>query len=145
MITTREIEINDRKFTVTQLPGFASLRLFTKLVKLIGPGLLGLLSASGGNLNADMGSILAALGQGGADSIFEKITPDGMEDLTKTLLNSATVELDGKSAPVLRVFDTIFQGRITDLLALLKFALGVNFEGFFSAKSGVTAEVPGKS
>jgi hypothetical protein len=111
-----------------------SLRLAARLGKVVGPALVGALMTGG--MSADA---LPALG-----TLFDRLSPDELEVLTRELLASATVIVDGKNAPVMDVFDSIFQGRLHEVLQLLRAALVLNYGESFSelvaAASGLTSK-----
>lgn len=126
-ITTRELELGGKKFMLAQLPAMRALRLSARLGKMFGPALIGAIMAGG--LNSDALPALATL--------FDRLSPEELEVLTRELLANATVIMTDdngrqQNAPVMDVFDGLFQGRLQDVLQLLREALVLNFGATFS-------------
>src|SRR5262249_40615789 len=65
--------------------------------------------------------------------LFEKLSDDELESITRELLAAATAN----GAPLMPQFDLMLQGRIDTILKLLKFALEVNYGNFFHALGAV--------
>lgn len=139
-LEAKEKEIGGLTFEVTQLPYFAAQRLFVRLIKLLGPGLLGLaqIAGSGGGKaavvalgNADVGQLVPML-----SSLFEKLDPSDMEDLTRKILETTRVRYQDKWVMLVKAMDTIIGGDFWTGMAVQAFALSVHF-GNFSGARGV--------
>lgn len=124
MIETRERDIDGIHLAVSQLPAMKALRLSATLGKLFGTPLARALSTIDiTNIGAsDVTAVGAAM-----LSLFEGLSPDQLEALTKELLGPATA--DGK--PLLATFDLVFAGKVDTIYKVLGFALEVNYGSFF--------------
>jgi hypothetical protein len=140
-IETKKKDIGGLHFEVEQLPYFAAQRLFFRLLKLSGPGLLGLLQIAGVTSGA---SVISALGEKDVKDLapllsafFEKLDPAEMEELTGKILETARVRQNGKLVPLLNFMDAIIGGDFWTGLAVQAFALSVHFGNFNSARSAL--------
>jgi hypothetical protein len=137
MLKTREKIIDGNTFAVTQLPAMRALRLFSRIGRSLGPALGQLAAAAGkgaGSMKLDefdmstVGEAIAVL--------FDRLTPDELETLTKELLESARI--DGRE--LMREFDIAMQGRVGTVFKLLMFSFEVNYGDFFGAARGLVAQ-----
>ncbi len=124
-IETKSKEIGGVTYTVTQLPGMKALRMQPRLARVIAPALA--------QASTDIGA--------GVASLFERLTPDELEAITRELLYNATAD----EIPLFGVkgcFESHFAGRSEKLIALLRFAIEeVNFAGFFAEFGGMLARL----
>ena len=131
---TQERTIDGLRFSVTQLPAMRSVLMLNRLNRLFGPAFLRSLAG------ANIGSVLSGGGaaalkelliEGLADSLqalTERLSDKELEDLTRTLLETATVE----GRMLMPEFDLTMQGRVGTVFKLIAFAVEVNYRGFFS-------------
>ena len=77
-----------------------------------------------------LAATLAALG-GGLGRLLEKLTESELETLIKDLLASAVVETEGRTAPMMPLFDGLFAGKALKVFEVLAFALEANLGDFF--------------
>lgn len=134
MTETHALDLDGFTYGVTQLPAMRATKLLARLGRLAGPALLQLVGdlRSGGLADAD----LSGLGET-ARQFFAGLTDAELESVIRELLGTVTVTtLEGKTAPVMPVFDTHFQGRLDALFRLLWFALEANYGNFFVALAG---------
>jgi hypothetical protein len=134
----KELQIGDFTYTVQQLPTTRSLKLFHRLAGALAPALGSVASAlaeTGGNVgNLDI-MVAAKLIGPAMGSLFDKISPEQMVEITKELMQGCVVTGEGVENPNLDkqpVFDSHFAGRLQDVYKLLKFSLEVNYGDFFA-------------
>lgn len=141
MRTQESKVIDGMTFTVQQLPAMRALRLLNRLGRFFTPALASLVGGGGKLGQADVGALAAAAG-----GLFDRLSEDELERLTKDLLETATVAIDGKdTGPVMPQFDLLFQGKMGAVLKLLAFALQVNYSDFSDALGGLAKLAPGAS
>lgn len=139
---TKETSIDGMTVTVTQLPAMKALRLMGRLGKTLGPALA---KAAGAMQNGGLESNVAVLGDA-VHVLFDRLSPDEMEQLTRELLETATVTCtvpatgQPYNGPMMPVFNTVFQGRMPSLLKTLKFAFEVNYGNFFDGLRDLAAQ-----
>jgi len=108
---------------VQQLPAMKAFRLLSRLGRDLGPALA--LFAKG-----DAGI------EQGVRLLFEAVTPEELEAVTRELLQGAQLELqtaDGrKLVDLLTVFDSEFRGEMGAILQVLVHAVTVNYGNFFA-------------
>jgi hypothetical protein len=129
-LKTEEREINGLVVTTTELPAMRALKLLTRLGKVFGPMLAGLPDLKSGQL----GNLAVATALGTALGRLEEAD---VSSLTRDILASTRVRVEHEKGP--RVVEltsessinTVFEGRLNDLLLTLAFALEVNFAAFF--------------
>lgn len=144
-IETKTKEIGSTTFEVTQLPYFRAQRLFTRLLKLAGPGLLGLAQLAGVNgkaaagtlLNLDVEKLTPVLAV-----FFERLEPTLMEDLTREILSGARAKVNGSMVDLLGHMDIIIGGDFWTGLAVQGWALSVHFGNFSGARAALAAAGP---
>lgn len=132
MIATQERTIDGMKFTVTQLPAMKGLRTLNRIGRVLGPAFAKVAGASGSGNVTDMD--LSKLGDA-VEALFERLTDDELEQLTRELLAQATC--DGKL--LMPQFDLILAGKVDVILQLLRFAFEVNYGNFFAGLAGMVA------
>lgn len=121
-------EIDGMVFTVRPLPGMAALKLLPRLAKDFGPALAKV-------ANKDM--------VGAVESLTSAVTGDELASLASLLLETATVQKDGREVLLKPIFDLEMAGRIDTTLKLLWFALEVSAPGFFqTAKTALGRAMP---
>lgn len=127
---------DDLEVTVQQLPATRAMRLSRRLAKVAAPAISALQGlAKGSVLDADVGVIGKALAEA-----LEQFSEADLDSLIKELLETATVKIAGKTAPLLPVLDDVLAGRTFTLYKILAFALAVNFADFFEALRGMQAK-----
>ena len=80
-----------------------------------------------------------------AQMLFETFSENDFEALIRELLESATVEHEGHTIPLMPVFDVVMAGKPGTILKLLKFALEVNYGSFFGGFLGSVGQLAGKA
>jgi len=136
LIKTEEKEIDGLRFSVTQLPGMRGLRMSVRLGKLLGPALARAAgAATGGLASLDVSKL-----SGAVDALFEHLTEDEIESVTKALLESCLVTIEGKTGPLMPMFDTVMGGKVATVYKLLRFAFEVNFGNFFGGLAALGAQ-----
>jgi hypothetical protein len=140
-LRTETKTIGERTFEVSQLPYFRAQRLLTRLLKVAGHGVTGLLAiiGAGGGREAlasvaDMDT--AQLGAAMA-GFFDKLDPDEVDSISKEILATARVRYDGKLVALLDVIDVVMGGDFWGVMALQAFALSVHFGNFSSARDAL--------
>lgn len=129
-------------FTCSQLPGMRSLKVFTRITKMLGKGAskaLGAANGSGKDNAAAGAAVLELLGN---------VDEADVEYVARQLLEVCVVACpEGSGLPsgnVAQNFDQLFQGRLDLLLKALIFAIQVNFGSFLKglATSAAAAAKP---
>lgn len=142
-IESREKVLGGISFEVTQLPYFAAQRLFTRLLKLAGPALLGLAQVAG---VAGGKASLAMLAQREVSELvpvlaafFERLDPNEAEGLTREILRTTRARHNGTLVDLVGVMDAVIGGDFWTGLAVQAFALTVHFGNFNSARGALSA------
>lgn len=135
MQATRETVIGERTVAVTQLPARRALKTLHRILRVVLPaGAKALGDGSLGELSDAANMKLGGLGNA-AETLFDRLSESELDDLIGVLLSTAT--LDGK--PLIPQIDLAFQGRLFELLQVVKFALEVNYADFFDGFRGLLA------
>lgn len=132
-------EIGGRKFTVTALSGWSSFKTSRRLAALLGPAAGALFSEVGGAESLgdmEVTDLLKGLGPG-MEALFSRLTETELVEVTKLLLATATVEVEGKAVKVIDGFDLLFHGQSAQVWALLIFAVEVNYGDFSELLGGL--------
>lgn len=122
---TKEVTIKtargERRATISQLPAMRSLRLLTRLGRVVGPSLAML-------FKGDAEQVGKAVGE-----LFSRLDENEIEHLVKELLfeAGARIEVDGNLLPVKDVFAAEFAGDLGAVGSLIFAALEVNYRSFF--------------
>lgn len=123
MAQVQQKVIDGYRIDMSPLPAFAALEQFTALTGLIGPAAMSLL----GKDEALAGALAASLG---------KVKGADVTALTRALLATTSVTVNGQTVPLLPIFDTEFQGKLLTVFKILAFAIEVNYGDFFAAAKG---------
>lgn len=113
-------------FTVSQLPGTRGLRVFARILKMLGKGASKALGAAqaGGDVVANAAVL----------ELLSNVDDADLEFVAKQLLEVAVVASpEGSGCPsgnVANNFDQLFQGRLDLLMKALFFAMQVNYGSF---------------
>ncbi len=134
-------EIAGKSFEASPLPYFRAQRLLVRMLKMGGPLLVDVLQAGGG------GNGVAALAQlmrveasglaGALAGFFAQLSPEEAETITREILATCQVNVNGKSGAVVPVLDAIFAGDFWAGLVLQGWALTVHFGNFSTARSAL--------
>jgi hypothetical protein len=120
--------INGKEIMVTPFTGFISQRYLTKVVKLFGPGIAGVLSGNSMDiLNSDLSVFGDAIGR-----LTDRLDPD---ELSKFILDLLSMVRINKVEITQESFDLEFQGNLSFMYKILWFVMEVNWGDFFG-KSG---------
>ena len=123
-------EIDKEKYTFYRLPPRESLKVLTKITKILGGAAGKAVSSATSSKNLldkiDAGSIIGG--------IADRLDEDEVMQIVDTMLSTVVHTGEGE---VSKAFDTLFQGRITHLLKVLKVALEVEYQDFFGVESGL--------
>ena len=135
MIKSETRVFEDMAITVQQLPATRGVKLSRKLATVAAP-VIGALQ--GLSLDKDVGVLGEAL-----TKALDQLSEKDLDELIRTLLETAKVETEGKIAPLMPMFDGLFAGRILLVYKVIAFALEVNFADFFEAFRALKA--PGRA
>ncbi len=132
-------QFGEYTINVQQLPAMRAWKLSARLGKDIGPALAKVIDILGGKslANVDGAALSSAL-----TALFENLTENELEYITRTLLDSATVIVGGKNVALMSVFDVIMMGRVDDIAKIVWFAIEVNFGNFLSGFRALAEKVP---
>lgn len=134
MIETKEKQIGDSVYMVTQMPAMTAIGMQARLLKLIGPSFATLFAA--GNQENPDGSLPLAI-----SLLVEKLDEKTFQNLVIDLMRGVRkdgVELDKKK------IDLDFAGNLNELFLIMQFVLEVNFSDFFQ-EGGIIGDLIKKS
>jgi hypothetical protein len=127
------------KFTVQQMGGKAGGKLFVRLSSYLFPAVgqlgeaLGKMDFSKGlSSDLDVGSVARGI-SAASGVLFDKLTEQEYEELLAKLLETAYVEVNGKTVQLWPLWDDVMAGKVLTQLKLLAFALEVNYSDFLPA------------
>jgi hypothetical protein len=126
MIETKEKEIGDAVYSVTQMPAIRALKIQSRLLRLVGPSFAAMI-ASGEDSSIPMA--ISLLTDKLDENTFEKLVLDLMQGVRK----------DGAELTKGKI-DLEFAGNLNELYRVLQFVLEVNFADFFQ-DGGIIAEL----
>lgn len=132
-------EIDGMQFMVTGLPAWQSMKMLTRIGRILGPSLAKMVGSKRvGASIMDIELDGAQIGQA-VELLFEKLTEAELESISKKLLENSFVDPgDGKGLrPLLPVFDDVMAGKTFTIFKLLKFAFEVNYSDFSDAAEGI--------
>lgn len=129
----KDKEIDGMKFTVQMMPVKRAIKMLHKLARAGLPAMLKAVGESkleGESLGlADLD--LSNLGEAAA-MLFEKFSDADLDHCMSELLETAVVEAEGKTTPVLKALDTVITNPLT-MFKAMAFALEVNYGNFSDA------------
>ncbi len=125
---------DDMAVTVQQLPAMRGVKLSRKLMTVAAP-VVGALQ--GLSLDKDVSTLGDAVAKA-----LEQFSEKDLDELIRTLLETAKVETEGRIAPLMPLFDGLFAGKILTVYKVVAFALEVNFADFFEAFRALKAAPP---
>lgn len=141
---SKSLSLLDKTFHVNPLPGTRSIKLFYRLVGLLGPGFAQLAGSARGKGIGELP--VAALGSA-AQMIFAKLTDEEVDYVLNTLLEPCYMVEGATRVPAMLAFNTVFSGNLVAAHKLVLAALEVNYGDFFALlrAQGIdlsTAELP---
>ena len=135
-LKTEEVKLGDLPMRITQMPSMESLRMLTRLTKLVGPAL-----AAMGH-KAELDSILDAkltdteLGEAFA-VLCDQLAEDEVEAIFMAFAAPTKVQTAKNKWPSLdEMFDVVFAGRMDLMLRWFGASLKVNYDSFLGAAQG---------
>jgi hypothetical protein len=146
---TENRKIGEHNYTCRQMKAWTGLRVFTKLSRLLGSQITALIS--GIEFDEDGQPKWTELAERAAPliaGVFRTLDENEINEIVADLFGDGCMMCDsllgieGRESDVMKAFDVHFSGRILHLLAVVKFALEVNFHDFFDVlpfKSGEIA------
>lgn len=141
MLKTDERDIDGLHVTSTQLPPMRSIALMTRMGRVVLPALAKLDGFSLATLRqADLGSLGPMI-----SDLFARLSDEDAARMIREILVATSVRTpDGKNVELINdgAIDKAFAGRLPALLAAIKFALEVNYSGFFAGNSGSQTSSP---
>ena len=114
-------QIGEYSVSVSMLPAFTAVEHLTTLTSLIGPPLAGLLASK-----EDDGKLASALA-----ASLRGLKGSDVSSLMRGLLATVSITKDGKTFPLLPVFDVEMQGKLVTAFRIVAFAIEVNYADFF--------------
>lgn len=139
MTKTERKSIDGIDVEVTQLTAMKSLRMFHRLATAVGPAFGELMGALGGRKNAlDAELDPRALGLA-VSKLCMSVSADDLESITRELLETARVHINGQQGRLMDQFELLFQGKLPTLFKVLAFALQVNYGSFSVALPALAA------
>ena len=139
MLRREEKQIGANTFAVNQMPAMRALKMSTRLGRLFGPA-MAKLAGSGppaSLLDVDTSALSPAISM-----LFDGLTESEIESLTKELLATCEVQIDGKWVELFGknpVFDLVMGGDVLGIYKLIYFAVEVNYADFFAEFRGLIA------
>ena len=125
-LESKTTDIGGVTYQVTQLPAMRGFKLLNRLGRTFGPTVADLLGGATSLADLNVAFLAPSIRE-----LFDRLTEAELETLTKELLGQALVTLEGKTKPLMPVFDIHFAGRYDDILKLLWFAVEANYGSFF--------------
>lgn len=127
------LEIDGAAYTIGTLPPRRSLRLQNRLLRAVGPAIAQLIASvkPGPGGRVALGEIDLVAIAAGVQGLMAQLTADEQDAIMAELLSTVIVVQNGRSAPVMSVFDDHFEGRLPAVYKLMWAALEANFGGFF--------------
>jgi hypothetical protein len=135
-IESREKQIGDYTYRVTQFGAKQGRGLLVRMIKMAGPALGGALSAlARGNKGEFEAAIASGLSQG-IYELAERLTEAEFASVTDEMAKLTVVVLDGDKEPRLSgIFDDHFAGRYDEMLQWVAFVWEVNYGSFFGGST----------
>lgn len=135
----REFEGLEHQVIITELPAMKAGRLAVRISRILGPALgravQGLDLEGASSLDALLESVnFKSVGEG-LELLFDKLTEDEFEGITRALLQPALY--GGK--PLMPMFDVVFKGKFITMLKVIGFAFEAQY-GDFSGAAGDVVE-----
>lgn len=122
--------INGVTYLVTEMDAFRALKIQTKLIKILGPGISGL--KVGKTLNETLLNIVPKLAENFDDELVNQLVLDLFESNVFYEKNGTSLSID---------FSTYFRGKVFDMWKVVGFILEVNFNlGEFIKLASPTTE-----
>jgi hypothetical protein len=137
----REVTIDGARYLIGRLPPRRALKLGNRIVKAAGPGLVALVASGEGKLgDLDLGALGSVI-----RSVFDALSPEEQDAIMAELFEPVVVLNieNGKSAPVMVVFDAHFADRLPAALKLMWECLQDNFSSFGDALAGLAGKTAG--
>jgi len=132
-LRTETREIAGVEVTSTQFPAMRSLRLMTRLGKVLAPLLGGLDGVDLKTLKMTSQIDLSALGRA-LSAAFVQLAEQDAAQLALDILASSVALVDGRRVELTSTakIDGVFDGNLKGLLGAIRFAVEVNYGDFFS-------------
>ena len=118
-IAPKEKEINGNKYTYRNMPTSAALRVFSKMIKVLGPALAA--AQSGGHSQFAVYAMM-----------LEKMDDQMIESIVNQLV--AHAEINGK--PLKPMYEMYFADKFMELLEFVQFAFEAQFADFLAKALG---------
>ena len=140
MIETVEETIGKHRFQITQLPGLVSLRVFTRLVKLLGPSIGTVVNSDAelaNLLDQDVGKLGTAIA-----TLCVDLDVDEVESLARVFAKYSKVEVGGEDGFAEMgdvIFNATFKGDIGSLLLWFGACVRVNYSSFLDVLGATVA------
>ena len=138
--------IDGHRYDMSMLGATASLRLFHRLFRMLGPSVGHLIDSIGAKgkaslLDVDVSSKAFVAG---FESLASAVSESDLEHVVDQLRKQTTLSLpEGKVIPLAQVFDAHFQGRIGAMFQWLAWGLRVQYGDFWSALASMTPQGEG--
>lgn len=143
MLQTETRQIGEHWYTVTQMPGRESAKMFARLTKLLGPALteaIGKSSSLKDVMSANVGTLADAVAM-----FCDALSVEEFDEIVTQFAKHATVKVktvEGKKQVDLNdMFDVVFAGRMNELMGFIGMSLQVNYSSFL-ADLGQSDDVP---
>jgi hypothetical protein len=133
-VKSEERTIGEHTYRVTQLTALKSRELFSRLVRLLGPGVAAMVSAGQGISRSQISQMLGEISQ--------RVTDDELDHFCRVLGSSSQIVAAGNAVTLDKeVIDVHFAGQLFNLFKWLAFALEVNYSDFLSVFARMQAAV----
>jgi hypothetical protein len=138
MAEPQQLTIDGATYSIGTLPPRRSLRLQNRLLRAIGPAIAQLIASvkPGPGGKVALGEVDLVAISAGVQGLMAQLTPDEQDAIMAELLAPVSVVQDGRSAPVMAVFDAHFEGRLPAVYKLMWAALELNFGTFIGPLVG---------
>lgn len=132
----KKVEIDGRTYEFYHMSPRTSVKILTRLLKLIGHPMGAAMSAAKGKKSILDVELKTDLLEKIVTGLFDNLEEDMVLDTIETLMGPVMCE--GKQ--VGKAFDTHFQGEIGHLMKVTWEALKANYDDFFDVSSGIVSQ-----
>ena len=134
------VTIEGQTYKIKPLATTISLRIMSRLVKLVGGPIGEALKSGNGFMDKELTDSLPIVGTV-INAITERLDEEIVLNTIKELLSTVIIVNGDKEKPLSAIFEIHFEGRIFHLLKLVKEVLEVNYGDFFEGITGLKSKL----
>lgn len=129
MIESKEKQIGDSKYMVTQMTALRAVRMQARLLKMLGPSFAAMIASDQANPDSCLPMAVSLLSDKLDEKSFENLVVDLMQGVRKNGVELTRSDLDME-----------FAGNLNELFLVMQFVLECNFSDFFQ-DGGIIADL----